>query len=515
MWSFRKEIHKISNITIIPNPPCDLGMDVAFLVDYTGSMGPVIEEVKSSIANIANTIELQSNPNSYRLSLVISDEIYKGDSVTYNTSSGYTSLPAIQKNVVTSGPSTNQYNTAMELFGVLDNEISFTAALNTINTGGFPLGSGAGGPEPLDIALDLVLNSNFVNSFRINVAKYILIFTDNLPGGNDDNFSAADQVKINLLTQNCIDNFVKVVVLGQGASHAVWQGIATATGGSWNLTYDGTVISTQIVAGCEDLDPPIASAGPDQSISSATTSITLDGSNSFDLDGTVVSYLWEQISGATVTINNINSAVTSVTGLQGGDYVFRLTVTDNDGLTDTDFIAISVNQPPIADANIDQNITTLTTTLDGSNSTDSDGSIVSYTWTLISGSGATITTPNNATTTVTGLVLGNTYEFQLTVTDNDGDSDTDTVIINVIDTSAFIAAKLFPGEPCNSNSNSPSIVIVQSANLQNGDVIFDSNTGLAWNGGGVNHLFVEQPTSTQKTVDISTTGVASNVVTCP
>lgn len=88
--------------------------------------------------------------------------------------------------------------------------------------------------------------------------------------------------------------------------------------------------------------PPIANAGADQSISVSVT--TLDGTASSDPDGTISTYLWEQVSGPnTANILTPSGSSTIVNGLIVGDYVFRLTVTDNDSLTDTDTVTITVN----------------------------------------------------------------------------------------------------------------------------------------------------------------------------
>lgn len=87
---------------------------------------------------------------------------------------------------------------------------------------------------------------------------------------------------------------------------------------------------------------PTAIAGNNQSISVATT--TLDGTQSYDSDGTIVSYLWEQVSGPnTANILTPSGSSSIVNGLIVGDYVFRLTVTDDDTLTDTDTVTITVN----------------------------------------------------------------------------------------------------------------------------------------------------------------------------
>ena len=60
-----------------------------------------------------------------------------------------------------------------------------------------------------------------------------------------------------------------------------------------------------------------------------------------DSDGTIVSYLWTKVSGGTATITTANAANTNVTGLQAGAYVFRCTITDDDGATA--FAEITIN----------------------------------------------------------------------------------------------------------------------------------------------------------------------------
>lgn len=185
--------------------------------------------------------------------------------------------------------------------------------------------------------------------------------------------------------------------------------------------------------------PPTANAGTDQSITLPTSQVTVNGSGSTDTDGTITTYLWERVSGPlTYTITNPNNVSTTITGLVNGVYVFRLTVTDNDGATDTDDIQITVNAapgntPPTADAGPDQTITLPVNlvTVDGTGSNDPDGTISSYLWTKIGGpSTYTITSPSTAITTITGLIAG-TYVFRLTVTDDDGAEDFDDITVLV------------------------------------------------------------------------------------
>ncbi len=91
-----------------------------------------------------------------------------------------------------------------------------------------------------------------------------------------------------------------------------------------------------------------------------------------------------------------------------------------------------VNQLPVARAGADITITlpVATATLNGSG-TDSDGSIVSYAWTKISGPATgTILASLSATTGLAALVQG-TYKYELKVTDNNGGVGRDTVQVTV------------------------------------------------------------------------------------
>lgn len=185
--------------------------------------------------------------------------------------------------------------------------------------------------------------------------------------------------------------------------------------------------------------PPTANAGANQNITLPTNSVTLTGSGS-DPDGTITAYAWTKISGpATFNIVSPTNAITIVNNLVAGTYVFQLQVTDNQGATATNTTQVIVNaapppnQPPIANAGTDKNITLPTNSITqiGSGS-DADGTVVGYAWTKISGPATfTIASPSSSTTAINNLVQG-TYVFQLTVTDNQAATGTDqmTVIVN-------------------------------------------------------------------------------------
>jgi predicted esterase len=183
--------------------------------------------------------------------------------------------------------------------------------------------------------------------------------------------------------------------------------------------------------------PPVAKAGNDANITLPTNTYTLNGTGSTDQDGTIASYLWTKVSGPAATFVNSAGATTAVNGLVLGTYVFKLKVTDNKGASSEDQLTIVVNAAanvaPVAKAGTDVTITlpTNTVTLNGSGSTDSDGTIASYLWTKVSGPAATIANASGSSTAINSLVEG-TYVFKLKVTDNDGASSEDqlTVIVN-------------------------------------------------------------------------------------
>ena len=258
---------------VCPNPtlfssltadaPCTNGMDVAFIIDYTNSMGGEIDAIKSGAASLVNTIDTSSGSNNYRLSLVTADEATGTTSnPTYNTSTDYVALPASQR-IINTGTGHRQFVTAWEMFQT-DNGTSFTTQLNLLNTGsptaGVPLGNGGGSPEPTDMALGQIIEASvFTGAFRNDVAKYVIIITDAAPGGNDDVFNDTDIARLNSLQATALAEGIKIFVLGAGTSFTYvngsttvypWRDISINTGGNWNLSEDPSTISSEITSGC-------------------------------------------------------------------------------------------------------------------------------------------------------------------------------------------------------------------------------------------------------------------------
>ena len=94
---------------------------------------------------------------------------------------------------------------------------------------------------------------------------------------------------------------------------------------------------------------PVANAGVDKSITLPVNNLIINGSAS-DSDGTVVSYAWSQISGGAATLTNASSANLSLANLVQGNYVFRLTATDNSGASAYDDVSVNVSAAPSGQA---------------------------------------------------------------------------------------------------------------------------------------------------------------------
>jgi hypothetical protein len=89
--------------------------------------------------------------------------------------------------------------------------------------------------------------------------------------------------------------------------------------------------------------PPVACAGPDQTITLPISTVTLDGRCSLDPDNDIATYLWSQVIGPSSSrIMNPDQPQTQVTDLAAGSFVFQLTVRDASGLISIDTMRVTV-----------------------------------------------------------------------------------------------------------------------------------------------------------------------------
>jgi len=150
---------------------------------------------------------------------------------------------------------------------------------------------------------------------------------------------------------------------------------------------------------------------------------------STDSDGTVSSWSWNFGDGQASTLQNPAHGFAS-----DGSYAVTLSVTDNEGATGSstqtvEVVSQPVNVPPTASFTF--NCSDLACNFNGSASSDSDGTIVSYHWDFgdnTSGSGVS--------TSHTYAAQGN-YNVTLTVTDELGASGSLTRLVSVTASSVY------------------------------------------------------------------------------
>ncbi|MEM1325670.1 MAG: PKD domain-containing protein [Bacteroidota bacterium] len=151
-----------------------------------------------------------------------------------------------------------------------------------------------------------------------------------------------------------------------------------------------------------------------------------DALDSDDVVGNIVAYDWDFGDGTTAS-----GLVVSHNYTVAGLYTVELTVTDSDGATATDQVAIRATIggqiPPVAviDADALFGPPPLTVNFDASNSSDPEGTIVSYAWDFGDGNTSTSIQATNAYTTEAN------FPVSLVVTNNFGLTDTANVTINV------------------------------------------------------------------------------------
>ncbi|MCP4981336.1 MAG: hypothetical protein GY935_12675, partial [Gammaproteobacteria bacterium] len=162
-----------------------------------------------------------------------------------------------------------------------------------------------------------------------------------------DTDSAAWELPLIIDTENLGDaDSVQVAVNTGGDAIVVWQqsdGIAT------DIQSNAYEVNN---TGVPNIVPvPVTTLGLTVD---EHTLVTLDGSASFDQDGSVTNYSWSQISGTAVTLDTSTTATSGVASfvapalILSETLVFRLTVTDDN--SETSAIDASVMVNPVNDA---------------------------------------------------------------------------------------------------------------------------------------------------------------------
>ncbi|HEV2706799.1 MAG TPA: RHS repeat-associated core domain-containing protein [Pyrinomonadaceae bacterium] len=182
--------------------------------------------------------------------------------------------------------------------------------------------------------------------------------------------------------------------------------------------------------------PPVAEAGPDQTIALPTDVVSLNATATDDglpLNSTL-SVNWTKVSGpGTVTFADAGRAATSATFSEAGVYVLRLSVNDS-LLTVSDEVSVEVfprNRPPVVNAGLDQTIELPNTaTLAGIVTDDAlpRGSNVTKRWSVVSGPADVAFADPHAPATVATFAAPGDYTLRLTADDTEFSVSDDVVI---------------------------------------------------------------------------------------
>ena len=222
------------------------------------------------------------------------------------------------------------------------------------------------------------------------------------------------------------------------------------------------IIFQSLAIADNDLETPVSIINDGLDTQAQMGSVfTLDGTNSYDPNGTIVSYYWSQSpNGTQVDFSSENDSIVTFImptesdanpNMPGGSgdviCIIWLTVTDNDGLTNMSQITITgvEGEPPVSIINDGSSNVSVQIgsqfTLDGSNSYDLDGTIIQYSWSqsqngdqvAFSSTDEAIVTfivPEESPNDISDSLV--TCIIYLTVTDNDGNTDVSQITVTGI-----------------------------------------------------------------------------------
>ncbi|MDP2338746.1 MAG: PKD domain-containing protein, partial [Bacteroidota bacterium] len=180
---------------------------------------------------------------------------------------------------------------------------------------------------------------------------------------------------------------------------------------------------------------PVANSGPDKSYTEGT-SVSLDGSLSFDPDLDVISYKWTSMDGI-ILFDPLSPSPSFIAPQVNSDkfYRFKLEVFDGviTSIPDTVKIKVlQVNKKPVAFAGGDQTVNEGSIVqLDGSLSSDGDNEPITFKWIVPSKVVLSSSTVSKPTFTAPLVQRDSVFIISLVVNDGKLNSDTDKVSINV------------------------------------------------------------------------------------
>jgi len=328
--------------------PCNKSMDVVFVLDYTGSMTDEFNDseygIKNIITNITNKI-VERSGGDYRIGLVLVDQnIYNNNpdywgnnTVAANLASQYRYAPPNVSGGADKVRLTSLVQMSSDNRSTIHSRVGMLAS-TTNDANNMTLGQGDGVAEPMDLAIDRVINHDFAGAFRSNVNKMIILLTDNAPTGDgDDTFDGAEEYdKMGTLTTTAVAEKIVISVCGNISDsgtfpksvHGIYQAYADNTGGSFDASSDPTDIITFIENICNDIETNFATV-----VTSAESSITTSG---FTMNGNITAQ-----GGSSVTARGFVRSTSNISLFIGGSGVTNTTSGSGTGTFSTSVTGLS------------------------------------------------------------------------------------------------------------------------------------------------------------------------------
>ncbi len=193
-------------------------------------------------------------------------------------------------------------------------------------------------PEPQIITVSDLENNGENYESELVIIENVTLADGSWPGeGSSANLTITDNGIAE--TTMRIDSDTEI----DGSPEPVWPVNVTGVGGQ----YYSYQLMPRFISDFEETGGnqlPVADAGEDQ-IAEPGDLVTLDGSGSYDPDGSIAGYIWEQTDGPTVALSDYEEPVVTFTAPgSNATLIFRLTAIDNEGAMGMDDVAVVVTQ---------------------------------------------------------------------------------------------------------------------------------------------------------------------------
>jgi hypothetical protein len=199
----------------------------------------------------------------------------------------------------------------------------------------------------------------------------------------------------------------------------------------WTISSNPCTATTSDVVITFSQAPTTSVAGPNQSWTSTCglTSVTLAANTP-----TVGTGAWSIVSGTGGTVTTPTSPTSNFSGTAGSGYTLRWTISSSPCTSTSDVLIIFNRNPTTSNAGTDRTSTCGATSIALAANAPAAGAGTGA-WSIVSGTGGTVTTPSSRTSNFTGI-SGTSYTLRWTISNDPCPASTDDVVINFIGNSS-------------------------------------------------------------------------------